>query len=772
MKIDSANRVVSAAVGELAAFVLPRRGGGRVAGAWRSEAGRRWHGIIQSEQAGRFAREVPVRGELRRGGWTIGLEGRCDLVSAGGGGRPPGFGEIKTVTDPLPLPGAELRARHPAYFRQLAIYRLIAAESGPAAPAPADCFLLFIDIDAGIRQTVPLAEDDLRDLEHHLATFTEFLETVAGRREGRRNLAWRGFLEHPRESQPEAAELLRRATAAARVVGFEAPTGFGKTRIVLEHALAALRDGQADRIVYLTGKTSGQEQACAEIDALFPGGGGIRAYRMRNHREHWSVCPLDGCLADQCAPPGEGGREVPLADLARGGPRPDEAWREVRSAAEACSQCPYALSKARLSLSDLWIADYNYLFAPSSRHVFLEAPGFDPARTWLLVDEAHNLSERVSSALGGRISERQLRGAAAELRARSGPPLPRKTLECLAREIDRLREGEVVSAGDAYLLIDLFESAAAALAEAPLPWRDLTEETVRTLQTLSTVPFLFERESLEPLFWRPEPGRLEWLPLRPGPWIAGSLAGFAQTVFFSATLHPFESFVAEFGLEADECAPVRIEPTGSNRFRIAIDARASTTLRNRSTHYGRTAGAIESLAAAADSCVAVFLSSYEYAEAVRTYLEAMAPHLATTLQPRDPSAAERERFAREEPLCNDVLFLMLGGSFAEAIDTFGGVVRTAMIVGPGLPEMSGLNRIRMEARPDRETGFHEVCRIPGMRRVNQAIGRFVRHADHRATIVLHDKRFLEPEYRALLRPDLGEPAIIRTDRQWRDWLAG
>ncbi len=772
MKIDCANRVVSAAVRELAGFVLPRRGGGRGGGAWRTEAGRRWHGIIQSEQADRFAREVPVRGELRRGGWTIRLEGRCDLVSVPGGDHPPGFGEIKTVTDPLPMAGAELRGRYPAYFRQLAIYHLIAAENEPAASSPADCFLLFIDIDAGIRQTVPLAEEDLPDLERHLATFTEFLETVVERRAGRRKLAWRSFLDHPRESQPEAAELLRRATGAAGVVGFEAPTGFGKTRIVLEHGLGALRAGEADRIVYLTGKTSGQEQACAEIDALFPDGGGIRTYRMRNHREHWSVCALDGCLADQCAPPGDDDREVPLVDLARGGPHPDEAWSRVRSAAEGYSQCPYALSKAQLSLSDLWIADYNYLFAPSSRHVFLEEPGFDPARTWILIDEAHNLSERVSSALGGRVSERQLRNAAADLRTLAGPPLPRKTLESLAREIDRLREGAVVSTGDAYLLIDLFESAAAALAEAPLPWRDFTEETVRTLQILTSVSFLFERESLEPLFWCPEPGRLEWLPLRPGPWIAESLAGFAQTIFFSATLHPFESFVAEFGLEADQCAPVRVEPTESNRFRIALDARVSTTLRNRRTHYGRTAGAIESLAAAADSCVAVFFPSYEYAEAVRTYLEAMAPHLATTLQPRDPSAAGRERFAREEPLCNDVLFLMLGGSFAEAVDAFGGVVRTAMIVGPGLPEMSGLNRIRMEARPDRETGFHEVCRIPGMRRVNQAIGRFVRHQDHRATIVLHDKRFLEPEYRALLRPDLGEPAIIRTDGQWRDWLAG
>jgi len=58
-----------------------------------------------------------------------------------------------------------------------------------------------------------------------------------------------------------------------------------------------------------------------------------------------------------------------------------------------------------------------------------------------------------------------------------------------------------------------------------------------------------------------------------------------------------------------------------------------------------------------------------------------------------------------------------------------------------------------------------------MRRVNQAIGRLVRSHEHRAKVILHDKRFAEPAYRELLRADLGEIETIRNDQQWVHWLS-
>ncbi len=765
MKIDPANRKATLGVREVSEFEVCPRQSGRPSGRWRAEAGRVWHESIQSESRAEFERERPVSGEIQRAGWILRIDGRCDLFRREKDGTGV-FGEIKTVTDPLPLPASELRARFPAYFRQLALYLLLANQTDAVGRS----FVLFLNIDSGIRQTVSAGSEDLASLESQLDSLIGFLDFTAERVEARASLHWNSFREHPREGQPAASASLARAEQTHRMVGFQAPTGFGKTRIVLEHALEAIRASKADRILYLTGKTSGQEQACIEARHLFAGSGGLRTYRLRNHREHWANCPVDGCLSDQCAPPPTERTALPVSELLRGPGHAKESWEHICALAQSYHQCPYSLSRGLLPLSELWIADYNYLFAPASRHIIAECPGYDPSRTWLLIDEAHNLPERVASALGGQLDARLLANAAADLREyRTEPKLP-ATLRELAHEIQNLPGERVVDDATLFLVSDLLEIANEALINTALPWRDLTGETHATLKALASALFLLERSDLHPLLWTPVPGRIEWLPLEPGPWIQEALTEFAQTVFFSATLDPFPSLVGQLGLAQEQCTLVRAEPETTGRFRTAIDARVQTTLRARGKHASKTAESLQQLAESSQGCVAAFFPSFEYARIIHTYLEAIAPHLQTAIQPRDINADEREKFSRTAPLSHDVLFLMLGGSFAEAVDAFGGVVETAMIVGPALPELSALNRIRMTRYPEREAGFHEVCRIPGMRRVNQAIGRLVRSLEHRATIVLHDERFLEPEYRQLLRSDLGQIATLRTDAEWHKWL--
>ena len=765
MKIDPSNRTASMGVREFAEFEISRRPGGRPAGRWRMETGRVWHNAIQLESAADFERERAISGEIRRDGWTIRLDGRCDLYRERVG-EPPILGEIKTVTDPLPLPSSELRARFPAYFRQLAAYNKLTG----ADAHPEKSFLLFLNIDTGLRQTVPAELGDAEALERHLATLVQFLSFHATRAEERKTLKWHSYRENPRNGQIEASDDLSNAEKVSRAVGFQAPTGFGKTRIVLEHALEAIRDGKADRILYLTGKTSGQEQACLEARTLFPGSGRLHTYRMRNHSEHYAICPLDGCLPHQCAPPTEEYSSLPVSDLIHHSGHADDSWQAVHDIAGNENHCPYALSRGLLPLSDLWIADYNYLFAPSSRHIFLEQPGFDPGRTWLLIDEAHNLPDRVGSALGGGIQEQTLLNAAEDIRSIGSSKELSGILREIAREIHSLPADQRLESSETYLFTSLFEAAVEALANTPIPWRDISLDTSNALQSLESAAFLLDREDLEPLLWSPAPGRLEWLPLQVGPWISRCLSEFAQTVFFSATLDPFPSFLSSCGLTQETCQLVQAKPYDNQPFRTALDSRVRTTRKERSKHATKTAETLRDLADRSDSCVAAFFPSFEYAETIHTYLEVVAPHLRSAVQPRNLNAEEREFFARNAPLSHDILFLMLGGSFAEAVDAFGGIIQTALIVGPALPELSTLNRIRMDTHLDRETGFHEVCRVPGMRRVNQAIGRLVRNLDHRANIILHDSRFLEPEYRDLLRKDLGDPTIIRSEKDWLNWI--
>ncbi len=764
MRIDPVKRFVQVSAREISEFSTLRRAGSPGTGRWRTDAGRKWHESVQRELADQYEKEIPLTGDLQRGKWTLHVEGRCDLRSIPDG-TPPILGEIKTLSEPLPLPEDELRARHPAHFRQIALYSLLAQD----AVSPKS-FLLFIDPDSGIRQQVWLERKDIDLLERHIDLLLEFLDDVEERTHTRSTLQWESFAKSPRCGQIEASRLLGDALPRSRVIGFQAPTGFGKTRIVLEEALAALRSGKAERILYLTGKTSGQEQACAELQSLFPTTPPLRTYRMRNHREHAAICPLDGCHPGMCAPTGETERAgTPVTPSDHPG-FPREAWRRIAENSTAHRCCPYEISRAFLAFSDLWIADYNYLFGPGSQHIFFEQPGFDPLRTWVLIDEAHNLPDRACSALGGTLSEDALLRTADNLRSTGCPRPLLEILRELARAVRDLPPQNVADADATYRILDLTESMRDVLGETRLPWETLEPVALETLRCTESVDFLFSHENLDPVFWSPAPSALEWLPLDPVPWIDECLQDFACALFFSATLEPFP-FSSPRPVFKDKPHLVRINAPKNDRFRVAIDPSVETTRRHRKKHYARTARTAAAFAESANGCVVLYFPSYEYASAIETFLHAEAPHLRTQMQPRDLDAEERENFARNAPLACDILLLMLGGTFAEAIDSFGGIIRRAMIIGPGLPELSAVNRLRMQSWPDREQGFHEICRVTGMRRVNQAIGRFIRAEDHHAEILLHDKRFLEPGYRNLLREDIPDPPVLKTETALLTWLS-
>ena len=63
--------------------------------------------------------------------------------------------------------------------------------------------------------------------------------------------------------------------------------------------------------------------------------------------------------------------------------------------------CPYEISRSLVSRADVIVGDFNYVFSRRHNSFLLEHMGLPPHRILLLVDEAHNLPERVRESLSG-----------------------------------------------------------------------------------------------------------------------------------------------------------------------------------------------------------------------------------------------------------------------------------------------------------------------------------------------------------------------------------
>jgi Rad3-related DNA helicase len=497
----------------------------------------------------------------------------------------------------------------------------------------------------------------------------------------------------------------------------------------------------------------------------------------------------------------------------------------LRTAGRAASVCPYEITRTVLAFNDVWIGDFNYVFAPDNRSLFFEQPGFNPAETLLVIDEAHNLPSRVAGAYSHRAVEGDFQLLLAELDHLQAPAPLQFALEEWTRLLASLKPSESLDPAIEDEVRDLVAKLANLVSTMPLDYAALGPKHSETLWQFATLGDFLANTQLTKLLWVAREGELEFTCVEAAAAIGETLRQFGGALLMSATLQPYAAFADACGLDTPRrfAPPLLIEgtqhsgsplergareggvcflhaptPWRAGAYDVAVDLRVDTSYRQRASYYGTTAETIERLHEASyqqsafssqssanselstigsrpstsSSCIAVFFPSYAYAEAVQRALEHNGSVLRVALQPRLPDLAAQTAWVEENLVLADALFLVLGSSFAEGIDLLGGRITHAMVVGPALPEVNAVQKARMTALAGvgRDESFRRVYQIPGLQKVNQALGRLVRAPGQKAKVLLHCRRFAEPSYAGLLASDYQFFNEIASDTGLDRWL--
>ena len=788
MFFDLDQRTARLSVGEFANFTLgPHDAGGGAQGLWRAQLGTHWHNELRAqataEHGGAAEFEVAIDGQIFHHGWTLALTGRIDQLIRTDARLT--LREIKTVTRPLPAAEAELRADYPEYFVQLATYAALRRIALPSERIRTE--LAFVETASGLAQTVALTPADDTLFRAQLERVAEFLDLRQRARARLRGLRFRPPFATLRPGQETTEAELATTFERNPLVLFEAPTGFGKTGVLLEFALGQLRAGHFDRALYLTSKSTGQLQVVRTLAAMTApdpqlstlnsqlAATPVAAWHVRNKSEH-CVNATFHCVRESCAYLDGLAARWPQSGLARFYLDEHHArdLDTLRAAGRDARICPYEITRAALAFNDVWIGDYNYVFAPRNRGLFFEQPGFEPARTLLILDEAHNLPSRVADAHSFSASADDARALLAELdHLRVAAPLLRAWeswthLLAALQAVDQLDHALEADAGDT------LEKISTQLFVAPPDSAVLGPRFAEILWQAPELSAWLANAQLKKLLWCPRAGELAFTCLDAADAIGEMLRGFGGVVFASATLSPAENFAESCGLAQAATVPAHLRahtPWRDAAYDIAFDARVDTTFQHRTRYFAATAATVAALQESARGPVAVFFPSYAYAESVARELERAAP-LRVALQPKLRDLAAQTAWVDESLAFADALFLVLGSSFAESIDALGGRVTHAMVVGPALPEVNAVQRARLAefSALGREAAFRRVYQIPGMTKVNQALGRLVRAPGQRARVILHCRRFLEPSYASLLAPDYQLGTNLHTDADLAAWL--
>ncbi|MFM1850985.1 MAG: hypothetical protein RIS54_669 [Verrucomicrobiota bacterium] len=797
MRFDLDQRRAELSVGEFSRFTLgPHDPGEGLQGIWRAQLGTHWHQELRRQVTAEHPDatfEVALDGEWLHRGWRLALTGRIDqLVPApvsnvlryktGEVAPAPGLTlrEIKTVMRPLPADESELRAAHPDYFIQAATYLRLRRVADPTVTLRAE--LLFIEAGSGLAQTVTLTPADEAACVAQVERVIEFLDLRLRARQRLAALSFQPAFPSPRPGQESTLADLTTAFEGTPVTLFEAPTGFGKTGVLLEFALGQLQRGHFDRVLYLTSKSTGQLQVVRQISAMTAtpdGGAAVAVWHVRNKAEH-CINSTFHCVSESCAHLADVEARWPNSGLARfyrieGHARDLET---LRTAGREARICPYEITRASLAFNEVWIGDYNYVFSPGSSGLFFNQPGFDPARTLLLIDEAHNLPSRVADAWSHTVHAGAARALLTELdHIGAAAPLIR-AWESYTLLLSALLPVDQLDHALESDLLDTLEKIADHLAAQPVDYAALGPDFSAQLWRVGELIGWLKDTRLKKLLWCPRESELAFTCFDASAAIGETLRSFGGAVLASATLTPTTDYLEAIGFDPTaglELTPVHVTaatPWRDGAYDVAIDARVDTTFQHRSRFFGTTAATVAALHAASGGAVAVFFPSYAYAEAVLARAEADGLPLRIALQPRLPDLAAQAAWVEESVVLADALFLVLGSSFAESIDLLGGRISHAMVVGPALPEVNAVQRARMaELEPrGREAAFRRVYQIPGLQKVNQALGRLVRAPGQRAKVLLHCRRFADVRYASLLAHDYQFGRNLATDAELADWL--
>ena len=583
--------------------------------------------------------------------------------------------------------------------------------------------------------------------------------------------------DHVRPSQTAFLGDARRAIADGKHLVAHAPTGLGKTAVAMAAALEhGLREGRL--VLFLTSKQSQHRIAIETLQRMEARGVGLRAVDVigkhamclqpsapRGGRAFHAFCELKvatRACTFHAASAAEAAAEVRT--------RPVHVQDLVRLS-ERHGVCPHKAALEAAKGADVVVCDYNYVFSALQERIFarIQRALRDVV---LVVDEAHNLPDRIRGQMCGDLTlfgvmraAKEARDVdprlAAELHAVTGAL--QTALRAFRREARVTRDflGEILEAAS---------SGGALLRSADLAsdCGRAGEALVRlglTTNLLEVASFLRMWEEREEAVLRLACGgtekRVAYRLLDASILSRPVFREVHASLVMSGTLHPAHMYADLLGLEPSRrvlrayASPFPPE----NRLLLVAPGVTTAFARRDERMYRAIAEELTRLAAAVPGNVAAFFPSYDLLDQVLSRVRWSSMPKDVLIERQSWGKAERDRalsWLRDRAAKGGFLVGVLGGGLSEGVDYRDNLLRAVCIVGlplsPPTLEVEAL-RTYYAQKFGAEKGYEYAVVYPALNKVLQAAGRPIRGETDRAIVALLDRRYLDARYASGLPPD-------------------
>ncbi len=580
-----------------------------------------------------------------------------------------------------------------------------------------------------------------------------------------------------RKHQDKLIEDVQKALEEKATLLAHAPTGLGKTDAVISPALKhAVNTGKV--VLFLTPKISQHAIALDVVRGINEKHGmALKAVDIIGRRYSCIHPSLSGLDQDSFYTLCEHFRKEELCPFHRNavGYTKEESvaadgfvkealkrfsapsYKDMMEFGKEYNLCPYELMLKAAKDAHLIIADYYHFFIPSVRDVLLKKLHRRIDELIVIVDEAHNLPNRITSYLSRSVNLFMLKALDRELEMVGGDKLKlNKALEEIAsiylkgKESRKgeevlvpkhvldlfLREGErtddlltyLYEAGESYVEATNKPSIAIKVAKFIEQWQEDGADVIRVLKKTQRTIAL-SRKSLDPSL------------------LTDILNNVDSAVLMSGTLTPLEMYVDILGIKKPITRMYQSPFPPENKLNIIVKGLTSRYVKRTEEMFEAYAKKITELYYASPGGVVVFFPSFEFLERTRKYID------VTPLLIQKPSASPTENvelinnFRRGKGL----LLGVQGGSLSEGVNLAKGEIKVLIIAGLALNDMTLETKALIDYYEKKfKKGWDYAYIYPAITKALQAAGRAIRKENDKAAIIYMDDRFTWSNYFKLL----------------------
>ncbi len=461
---------------------------------------------------------------------------------------------------------------------------------------------------------------------------------------------------------------------------------------------------------------------------------------------------------------------------------------EISDKCSGHKMCPYEICIEVGKSANIIVCDYFHIFSPKVRKAFLSKLNKKLENAVLVVDEAHNLPERVRSLLSNNLTEKQLSRAIREARfmGQEGTAEDYMGLQSILKHLGAgvRKEGErLVGRGEFISLVedrldagyeDFMEEVKALgekVLEVPHRHKSYSRSIARFLES-----WMGEDVGYARILSRERYHRLSYRCLDPSVSSTEIFSKSCSSVLMSGTLLPQGMYadVLGFNLKRTLLREYRSPFPRENRVSIIVP-NVTTRYSKRSDYmFRRYASIISRISSLVPGNIAVFFPAYHLMERVKRLLDEEIVGKRVLVERRGMN--KEERVDLHNQLVNlmgsggGLLMGVQAGSFSEGLDYANNMLDAVIIVGLPLetPNLEVKSLIGYyDFKFDRGWDYGYV--YPAMNRALQAAGRCIRTEKDRGVIVFMDERFRWRNYSKCFPRDL-DPIVSETPERYINGL--